>query len=397
VTRWSSFSSSKRVGADAARAARCAAALILCLAGLALPGVAPAQGVAVTPACTRVDLFHREGCPHCARARRFLATLSAEFPALRVVQHDVVRDPGARRAFFERAGRIHGRPPGVPLMDVCGALVVGFDDARTTGALLRELVRDGPGGSPAPADDLELALFGTVSVRELGLPVFTVAVGLVDGFNPCAMWMLLFLLSILVNLRRRARILAVAGTFVLVSGLVYFAFMAAWLELFLVIGFSRALQIALGAMALLVAGINLKDFAVSGAGMTLAIPARAKPGIYARVRAVVQAENLAGAIAAVAVLALLVNMLELLCTAGLPALYTQVLSRQGLDAGGYYGYLALYNVAYVFDDAVMVTVVTWTLRRTRLAEGAGRWLKLVSAVAVGVLGLLLLLRPGWLY
>ena len=282
-------------------------------------------------------------------------------------------------------------------MDVCGALVVGFDDARTTGALLRELVRDGPGGSPAPADDLELALFGTVSVRELGLPVFTVAVGLVDGFNPCAMWMLLFLLSILVNLRRRARILAVAGTFVLVSGLVYFAFMAAWLELFLVIGFSRALQIALGAMALLVAGINLKDFAASGAGMTLAIPARAKPGIYARVRAVVQAENLAGAIAAVAVLALLVNMLELLCTAGLPALYTQVLSRQGLDAGGYYGYLALYNVAYVFDDAVMVTVVTWTLRRTRLAEGAGRWLKLVSAVAVGVLGLLLLLRPGWLY
>ena len=126
----------------------------------------------------------------------------------------------------------------------------------------------------------------------------------------------------------RARILAVAGTFVLTSGLVYFAFMSAWLELFLVIGFSRVLQVALALLALLIAVIHLKDFVAPGEGVSLSIPQRAKPGLYARVRAVVNAQHLAGAVAAVAVLAVMVNMLELLCTAGLPALYTQVLSQQ---------------------------------------------------------------------
>jgi hypothetical protein len=298
---------------------------------------------------------------------------------------------------MERVQRLPGVRAGVPLVDVCGALVVGYENDQSTGVLLRKLVWEGASGTFAVTDSVSLPAFGRISAGELGLPLFTLAIGLVDGFNPCAMWVLLFLLSILVNLRSRARIVAVAGTFVLVSGLVYFAFMAAWLELFLVIGFSRALQIVLGLTALLVAAINLKDFAAPGVGVSLSIPERAKPGLYVRVRAVVHAENLSAAIAAVIVLALLVNMLELLCTAGLPALYTQVLSRQGLSTAGYYGYLGLYNLAYVFDDALMVAVVTWTLRRTKVQERAGRWLKLLSGVAVGLLGIALLFAPGWLF
>jgi len=326
-----------------------------------------------------------------------LRALARETPGLEVIERDVERDPGASRAFMERVQRLPGVRAGVPLVDVCGALVVGYENDQSTGVLLRKLVWEGASGTFAVTDSVSLPAFGRISAGELGLPLFTLAIGLVDGFNPCAMWVLLFLLSILVNLRSRARIVAVAGTFVLVSGLVYFAFMAAWLELFLVIGFSRALQIVLGLTALLVAAINLKDFAAPGVGVSLSIPERAKPGLYVRVRAVVHAENLSAAIAAVIVLALLVNMLELLCTAGLPALYTQVLSRQGLSTAGYYGYLGLYNLAYVFDDALMVAVVTWTLRRTKVQERAGRWLKLLSGVAVGLLGIALLFAPGWLF
>ena len=256
---------------------------------------------------------------------------------------------------------------------------------------------EGPDAAAAPPDSIQVPLLGRLRVSELGLAGFTLAVGLIDGFNPCAMWVLLFLLSILVNLRQRARILAVAGTFVLVSGLVYFAFMAAWLHLFLVVGFSRVLQVALGLLALAIAGIHLKDVAAPGAGVSLSIPGAAKPGLYARVRAVVNAQDLTGAILGVCVLAALVNLLELLCTAGLPALYTQVLSQQALSRAGYFGYLALYNAAYVLDDAAMVAVVTWTLRRTKMQERAGRWLKLLSGAAVGVLGLALLLAPELLY
>jgi hypothetical protein len=230
----------------------------------------------------------------------------------------------------------------------------------------------------------------------LGLPVFTVIVGLVDGFNPCAMWVLLFLLSLLVHVRSRARIFMVAGTFVLMSGAVYYAFMAAWLNVFMIIGYSRSLQLGLGVLALVVGAIHIKDFFFLHRGISLSIPESAKPTLYERARRVVRAENLFAAICGVTVIAILVNFVELLCTAGLPALYTQVLSYYPLDTFSYYGYLFLYILAYVADDSVMVAIAVATLGQRRLQEREGRWLKLLSGAVICVLGALLVLAPDWL-
>ncbi|MCA9116512.1 MAG: hypothetical protein KDA79_15615 [Planctomycetaceae bacterium] len=277
-----------------------------------------------------------------------------------------------------------------------------IDDFPLEDIPLEDLPAEGTSGEKQPAQPpaapggVDLPVFGPVNVRRVGLPLFTVAIGLVDGFNPCAMWVLLFLLSILVNMKDRRKILAVAGTFVLVSGLAYFAFMAAWLNVFLLVGYLRVSQIILGLLALSVGAIHIKDFFAAGRGISLSIPAAAKPGIYARVRQIVTAEHLTGAVAGAIVLAVLVNVIELLCTAGLPALYTQILSQQQLETWQVYGYLGLYNLAYMFDDSLMVAIVVVTLGRHKLQEHQGRWLKLMSGLVVLLLGLLLLFRPEWL-
>jgi hypothetical protein len=237
---------------------------------------------------------------------------------------------------------------------------------------------------------------GLLHVQDLGLPLFTIAIGLLDGFNPCAMWVLLFLLSLLVNLHDRAKMVLIAGTFVLVSGLVYFAFMAAWLNIFLIIGFSRTVQVMLGGIALTVGALNTKDFFAFGRGPSLNIPETAKPGLYARARGILQAENLTGALLGIIILAVMVNMVELLCTAGFPALYTQILTLKELPWWEYYGYLGLYNLAYVFDDALMVTIAVVTLGHRKLQEREGRWLKLISGLVMLGLGALLLVKPDWL-
>jgi hypothetical protein len=241
-----------------------------------------------------------------------------------------------------------------------------------------------------------LPLVGTVFVSEVGLPLVTVMLGLLDGFNPCAMWVLLFLLSLLVNLESRRLIVLIAGTFVAVSGLVYFLFMAAWLNLFLLIGYTRWIQLSVGALALVMGALYLKEGLFPGGRWRLGIPEARKPGLYARVRRVIQANRLLPALAAVTVLAFAVNTLELFCTAGLPALYTGILSSREMSLPAYYGYLLLYNLAYLADDALMVTLVVVTLRRYKLQPRQGRILKLLSGALVTVLGLLLIFRPEWL-
>ena len=332
------------------------------------------------------------GCPHCTRALAWLERLQQRRPDLNVRVTEIGADLDGRRRFFE-LNRKHGQDrPGTPSFYFCGQFFVGFNETATTGARLEQLLGLADGEALA-ADEMRLPFLGTISASGIGLPLFTIAVGLIDGFNPCAMWVLLFLLSLLVNLRSRPRMLLIAGTFVLVSGTVYFAFMAAWLNMFLIVGLSRTLQVIVAAIALLIGAINIKDGLRFGKGVSLRIPESAKPGIYDRVRRVIQAENFIAALAGVTVLAVLVNFLELLCTAGLSAIYTQILAARELDPAGYYGYLLLYNLAYIFDDALLVGIAVYSLQRFKLQERGGRWLKLLGGIIVLLLGLLLLIAP----
>jgi hypothetical protein len=210
------------------------------------------------------------------------------------------------------------------------------------------------------------------------------------------MWVLLFLLSLLVRLQNRRRMALIAGTFVLVSGAVYYAFMAAWLNVFLLVGMSASLRWTLGGLALAIGGFNVKDFFAWGRGFSFSIPASAKPGLYARARAVLDAGALLPSLVAVAALAAAVNLVELLCTAGLPAIYTAVLTQQDLSAPAHYAYLGLYILGYVADDSVMVATAVVALSSRKLTENAGRWLKLLSGVVMLVLGAVIVLRPEWL-
>jgi arginine exporter protein ArgO len=126
------------------------------------------------------------------------------------------------------------------------------------------------------------------------------------------------------------------------------------------------------------------------------IPEAARPGIYSQVRRVLRAENPVGAVTAVVFLAVLVNTVELLCTAGLPAIFTQVLTMYSLPSWAYYAYLVLYNLAYVADDSLMLAIAVVTLSREKLQQKGARWLKLISGVVMLALGLVLLLKPNWL-
>lgn len=373
-----------RIGADFLFRKR---GLVLCIVFLATLMATVGHAFAAD----EIEVFSREGCAHCRDARPFLDQLQRTRPDLKIVYRDVEQDPAALSRLREIARQKGEHALGVPAFFINDELIIGFGSAETTGARILEALNRGQENLV-----IRLPLIGPVRVSDLGLPLFTVAVGLLDGFNPCAMWVLLFLLSLLVNLGSRLRVLLVGGVFVFVSGLVYFLFMAAWLNIILLIGYPRAAQIVLAIVAGVVGVINVKDFFAFRRGLSLTIPESTKPGLYARARHILMATSVFGAIAGAAILALLVNVIELACTAGLPALYTQILSVRALPRLGYYGYLILYNSAYVLDDLLVLVIAVATLSRFKLQERGGRWLKLLSGAVMLSLGIVLFARPEWL-
>ena len=293
---------------------------------------------------------------------------------------DVEQGPTALRQLQELADRYGVQILGVPTFHLRGTLIIGYSDSESTGARITALFDQSlpeiTGGlaqgacrpetdascidtarpPPRPSDSIETPWFGRLSAGELGLPLFTIVIGLLDGFNPCSMWVQLFMLSLLAGLANRPKMLLIAGTFVAVEGIAYFAFMAAWLNMFLLIGLSRITELILGSIAGLVGVINIKDFWVFQRGISLSIPDAAKPGLYARRRRIIQAENIIAALLGTVMLAVLVQAVELVCTAGLPALYTRILTMRQLDRWAYYGYLALYNMAYMLDDVLVLAI-----------------------------------------
>ena len=366
--------------------------LLLVFLLLALPWAAtPGQAESVTRQ-EALEVFVRAGCPHCASAKAYLPTLASQRPGLRIVLRPVDRDATARADLIRLSERAGLWPPGVPTFVYRGRVLAGFENAAQSGPQLLALID----GGASPPDRVNTGLFGTLSVDRLGLPLFTLALGLLDGFNPCAMWVLLFLLSLLVHLRDRKRMALVAGAFVLVSGAVYYAFMAAWLNVFLLVGFSDGLRWALGAAALVIGALNVRDFLRPERGFTLSIPDAAKPGLYARMRTVMGADSLLPALTAVAALAVVVNFIELLCTAGFPAVYTAVLAQQELGPAAHYAYLGLYILGYLADDSLMVATAVMALGSRKLTERAGRRLKLLSGAVMLALGGVMILRPEWL-
>ena len=380
--------------------------LFLLAAVLAGPSVQAApgeQGAVIT-------LFWGEGCPHCEREKAFLKDLGKKHPGLRVRDYEVWKNKG-NGALYKQVLRTAGiKQAGVPTTVVGTAVFMGFNDQtrRSIEEAVSRCVRDGCPDGVAELSKRELAqnaettgivripFLGSIDPASVSLPVFTIIIGALDSFNPCAFFVLLFLLSLLIHARSRKRMFLIGGIFVLFSGLIYFLFMAAWLNVFLVVGQIAAITVAGGFVALAVGGINVKDFFLFKQGVSLVIPESAKPKLFERMRGLLKAPTMPAMIAGTIVLAISANAYELLCTAGFPMVYTRVLTLHKLSSFQYYQYLVLYNIVYVVPLAVIVAIITVTLGVRKLTEWQGRQLKLVSGLMMLSLGTVLIVNPALL-
>jgi hypothetical protein len=168
--------------------------------------------------------------------------------------------------------------------------------------------------------------------------------------------------------------------------------MAAWLNFFLLVGYLNPLRIIIGLVAVIIGLINIKDFFWFKKGVSLTIPDRFKPKLFSKMRNLVKEEKTTSIIIGTMVLAIFANIFEFICTAGLPAIYTRVLTLQNLPTIIYYLYLILYNLVYIFPLALIVIFFAYTMGSIKFTEFQGRILKIILGILMLTLGLILLIK-----
>ena len=360
-----------------------------------------AEPVWTEPAASGVQvhlyLFWSKNCPHCLEARPRLLDLAARNAWVRLQDFELSEHRGNVERFVALAKQVGGEARAVPTLIYCGRMEVGLDSsdagmAKLLGRLQACRALHGTAADSGTAS-LRLPLLGEIDPARLSLPLLTVLIAGMDAFNPCAFFVLLFLLSLLVHQSDRWRMALIGGVFVAFSGLMYFAFMAAWLNLFLVLGSLPWVTGAAGLLALLMGAVNVKDFVRFRQGLSLSISDSGKATIFQRARRLLTAESLPAMLVATVVLAVSANFYELLCTAGFPMVFTRLLTLQDGGAAQHYVYLALYNVIYVLPLLAIVIAFVRTMGTRKLSEREGRLLKLLSGLMMLGLGALLLLAP----
>ena len=353
--------------------------------------------------------FWSKKCPHCREAVPFIKQLDEKYIWLNVFSKELTKHPEHVKQYIAMAADLGQVAKSVPAFFWCGNMTVGYDNPQNMGQFLeQELIKchewvksNSVQEQPEVADIFDnpviaIPLIGTVSLKDYSLPAYTVILASLDAFNPCAFFVLLFLLSLLVHAKSRKRMFVVGGVFVLFSGLMYFLFMAAWLNVFLVIGQINTITIAAGILAVAIALVNIKDFFWFKQGVSFSIPESAKPNLYQRMRNLVNADNMPAMLVATMSLAAFANLYEFLCTAGFPMVYTRILTMEELPSLSYYLYLVFYNVIYVIPLLVIVILFTLSLGANKLQEKQGKQLKLISGMMMLYMGLVLVIVPDWL-
>lgn len=360
----------------------------------------------------------RDGCPHCAAFEEFVNEQGWE------VEYHEITDIGTPELFEKIQKVAPTLQQGVPTIIINGYITQGYETHEKTGIYLKKQLetcrtkkercrpfreflktaKDVPVTSAAgvctekcETDEsrytFDLWIFGKVDLLTLSLPALSVLLGFLDGFNPCAMWVLITLLTLLIGTNDMRKVWVIGGTFLFVSGAIYYLFIAAWLNVFLVIGYNLWVQKVIGAIAIGAGGFYLFEAFGKDPNVCNVTDHAQRQKIIEKMKHLAQVAQWPAMILGVSILAISVNMIELVCTAGLPAIFTQILAFNDVSTIARYSYLGLYILLYMIDDLIIFAIAVYTLHATGLTTKYRRFTLIFGGLLMYALGFLLIFWP----
>jgi len=347
-----------------------------------------------------INFFYSAICPHCAKEHEFLKELKDKYPEIEIKEYEVISSSENQKIlqdFYEKYKVPAGERGWVPVTFTPTKYFVGFNE-QVAGDI-ENCLKECLGTGKVVPQKIKIPIFGEIDVSKMSLPVLTVTLGAMDGLNPCAMWILLFLIALLINTRSRKRMWLIGGTFILTSGIVYFLILTAWLNLFLAIAYVNLTRVLIGVFALGVGIWQIKNFITFRPGVCkvtdgkTSLQDRIKNGLKNHAEKLALSPFTLGILGGVIILAFGINLVEFFCSAGLPATFTRILALNSLSTFSYYFYLFLYTFVFMLDDLIVFSLAAITFSRIGFTEKYNYWATLIGGLIILTLGILLIFKP----
>ena len=388
-----------------------------------------------------IHLFYGNGCPHCAAEEEFLSDYLKDRTDVKLYKYEIWYD-SHNQELLSKVQKEMGttNKNGVPFTVIGKKTIVGYADGVTdeqikdainyylnndyrdyageiTGKVKKNEVKEDTTKDESKTEDkkenkiekaddtkdsdqtdenVTVPVLGKINAKKVSLPILAVVLGFVDGFNPCAMWILIFLITMLFNMKDRKKMWILGLTFILTSGIVYLMFMLAWLNLATFISKIAFIRLLIAVIALVVGLINVYKYIDAlkkkDEGCDV-VDKKDRKKIMEKIISITHEKKFIIALLGIMVLAASVNIIELMCSIGIPLLFTQILAMNNLSTFSYMIYMFIYIFFFLIDDIVIFVISMVTLKVTGLSTKYTKYSHLIGGIIMLIIGLLLIIKP----
>lgn len=368
-------------------------------------------------------LFYSKTCPHCEEEIKMLDSIKDDYKNLRIYKYELSEDNNSE-IFRNVATLFDLNISGVPFTIVGEKTFIGYgENSKKTiiGAIdyyskhgyvdkVGEYLNKELPSYEIKEEDISIdeyledygnysfniPIIGEVNTKSLTIPMIAVVMGFIDGFNPCAMWILLFLITMLISMNDRKKMWILGCAFLITSALIYFLIMLAWLNVAVLITKVNIIRAIIGFVAIIGGLYNIiTTFKTSENGCN-ATDKKDRKKIIERIKKFTSEKSIWLSLVGVIALAISVNLIELACSAGLPVMFTQILVINDLSKVEYFVYILVYIFFFLIDDLLIFIIAISTMKVSGISVKYGKISKIVGGVILLLIGLLLLLKPEWL-
>ena len=342
-----------------------------------------------------IYFFHQTSCPHCQAETKFLEEMKNKYD-IKVLSYEVSGSEINANYMNQAKNKFMQTSDGVPYTVIGTKQYVGYNTYM--GNDLENVIKSYLGldvEEKIEEDSKTLPILGNINMKKVSIPLVAVVLGLVDGFNPCAMWILLFLISMLFHMKSRKRMWLLGLIFLFTSAFVY-ALSMLGIKSLLSIFSVNYVKIFISIFALVGGILNIRSYIKTKDDGCQVVDAKKRKNYFEKIKKFTEEKSLILALIGVIVLAASVNLVELACSAGFPTIFIEILELNNIKGIASIMYILLYILFFLIDDIVIFVIAMVTLEATGISTKYNRLSHLIGGILMILIGVLLILKPEWL-
>ena len=369
-------------------------------------------------------LYFGDGCPHCEAEMKYLNKIEKEYPNLKIVKKEVWYDDNNSLELKKVCDVFSIDRIGVPTNVIGETIIRGYSEGNSSKIERAIKYYSNPDNEYIDAVDgiindnytykekeksfekeeekqdgdmtIDVPVAGDVNLKNVSLTTAAVIIGLIDGFNPCAMWVLLFLISVLIGMKNKKRMWILGVAFLVTSALVYMLIMLAWISIAVKITTIILIRNIIAIVALIGGIINLRSFFTHQDSGCEVVDDKKRKTIFKKIKKFTSEKSFILALIGVIGLAISVNMVELACSAGLPLVFTELLAINNVNLFMKIMYTILYIIFFLIDDLIVFVIAMFTMKVTGISTKYNKFSHLLGGIVMLIIGILLIIKPEWL-